>query len=470
MEHKFPHHKKGLNIVIVGCGKVGLSLVDKLSKENHDITIIDRDAGKVQDITNLFDVNGIVGNGANFSTLQEAGIYDTDILIAVTNSDELNLLCCIVAKRVTDCAVIARVRTPDYSQDAAYLKSKLGLAMIINPDLESAREISRILCLPSAVGVTPFARGLAEMIRFRIPEGNRLDGRRLRELGQELAGAVLICAVEREGEVYIPDGNFGLKAGDVVSFIAPTRGSKQFLRRIGLETHQVRDALIIGGSENSWRLRLAKQLLRVGVNVEASIESDRQHCEELSTQLPKAIILNGDGTDARAAARRPASSMWTPVVPLTGIDEENIMLTTAHPGCVPWPRSSPRSTASCLPEAHRAAMNLGSVVYPKALVTDAIVAYVRSRMASRASSNIETLLQPVRQPRRGASSSVANESSPVVGRPLRELPTRDHLLVACISHKGSILIPGGDDAIQPGDSVIIVTTHTGLGDLSDILA
>ena len=251
MEHKFPHRKKGLNIVIVGCGKVGLSLVDKLSKENHDITIIDRDAGKVQDITNLFDVNGVVGNGANFSTLQEAGIDNADILIAVTNSDELNLLCCVVAKRVTDCAVIARVRTPEYSQDAAYLKSKLGLAMIINPDLESAREISRILCLPSAVGVTPFARGLAEMIRFRIPEGNRLDGRRLRELGQELAGAVLICAVERGGEVYIPDGNFLLKAGDVVSFIAPARGSKQFLRRIGLETHQVRDALIIGGSKTA---------------------------------------------------------------------------------------------------------------------------------------------------------------------------------------------------------------------------
>ena len=463
MEHKFTHPKKGLNIVIVGCGKVGLSLVDKLSKENHDITIIDRDAGKVQDITNLFDVNGIVGNGANFSTLQEAGIYDTDILIAVTNSDELNLLCCIVAKRVTDCAVIARVRTPEYSQDAAYLKSKLGLAMIINPDLESALEISRILCLPSAVGVTPFARGLAEMIRFRIPEGNRLDGRRLRELGQELAGAVLICAVERGGEVYIPDGSFRLQAGDVVSFIAPTRGSKQFLRRIGLETHQVRDALIIGGSKTGYYL--AKQLLRVGVNVEL-IESDRQHCEELSTQLPKAVILNGDGTDADLLREAGIEHVGA-VVPLTGIDEENIML-TLHTQAVSRAKVVTKINRIMFPEAIDR-LNLGSVVYPKALVTDAIVAYVRSRTASKGSSNIETLLH-LFDNRVEAIEFIASEGSPVVGRPLRELPTRDRLLVACISHKGSILIPGGDDAIQPGDSVIIVTTHTGLSDLSDILA
>ena len=161
--------KEKLNIIIVGCGRVGATLVEQLGKEGNDITIIDKDASKIQSITNLYDVMGVVGNGASYSVQMEAGIENTDLFIAVTESDELNLLCCTVAKRVSDCSAIARVRTPDYSKEVGYLREKLGLAMIINPALESAKEVARILYMPTALEVNSFAHGQAELIKFKIP-------------------------------------------------------------------------------------------------------------------------------------------------------------------------------------------------------------------------------------------------------------------------------------------------------------
>ena len=262
---KSVNRPRGMNIILVGCGKVGISLVDKLSGEGHNITVIDKSTERIQTVTNLYDVNGVVGNGASFSTQMEADVVKADILISVTGSDELNLLCCIVAKRASDCAVIARVRTPDYNEDAAYLKDKLGLAMIVNPEKESAREIARLLCLLTALGVSSFARGHAEMIRIQLPPRHSIHGKRLCQLSDQLSGAVLVCAVERDGQVYIPDGSFQLLSGDVMTFICPPRGSKQFLRKLGFQTHQVKSAMIIGGSKAGYYL--ARRLLQMGVEV-----------------------------------------------------------------------------------------------------------------------------------------------------------------------------------------------------------
>ena len=224
-------HSGGLNIMIVGCGKVGMTLVDRLSKEGHDISVVDKNAARLQSVTHMHDVYGVVGNGASFTVLKEAGIENTDILISVTDSDELNLLCCLVAKRSGHCEVIARVRTPDYSEEKAYLKEKLGLAMMINPEQEAANAISRILYMPTALEVAPFARGHAEMVRIKLPQGNVLTGKKIADLVKELSGAVLICAVERSGKVYIPGGDFELAAGDVISFIAPVRDGRKFLKK-----------------------------------------------------------------------------------------------------------------------------------------------------------------------------------------------------------------------------------------------
>ena len=221
--------KQGLNIIIVGCGKVGATLIEQLSREGHDITIIDQNDQKIQEITIQYDIMGMTGNGASYNVQMEAGIENTDLFIAVTGSDELNLLCCTIAKRVGECSAIARVRTPDYSHEIGYLREKLGLAMIINPELEAAREIARILYLPTALEVNSFAHGQAELIKLKIPEGNALDGITLADFGKNTTADVLICAIERNGQVYIPSGNFQMLKGDVVSFVATRKTAKAFL-------------------------------------------------------------------------------------------------------------------------------------------------------------------------------------------------------------------------------------------------
>ena len=218
-EHK-ANDKTGLRIIIVGCGKVGRTLTEQLSKEGHDITIIDTNAVRVQETTNLHDVMGIIGNGASYSVQMEAGIEDTDLIIAVTNSDELNLLCCTIATQVGNCAAIARVRNPDYSKEVSYLREKLGHAQIINPELEADKETARMLYLPTALEINTFAHCEAELIKFKVPAHNILDGITVANLSQNIFSNLLVCAVERENNVYIPSGDFKINAGDIISFVS----------------------------------------------------------------------------------------------------------------------------------------------------------------------------------------------------------------------------------------------------------
>ena len=351
--------KQGLNIIIVGCGKVGITLIEQLCKEGHDITIIDKNPSKIQTLTNLYDVMGIVGNGASYSVQMDAGIESSDLIIAVTDSDELNLLCCTVARRVGNCAAIARVRTPDYSKEVGYLREKLGLAMIINPELEAAKEAARILYLPTALEVNSFAHGQAEMIKFRIPEGNLLDGMAISRLSSSITNKVLICAIERDGEVHIPSGDFIMRSGDIISFVASRKTAKGFLVEIGFKTNQVKNTLIIGGGKAAYYL--ANQLLHAGISVKI-IESDKARCEELSVLLPKAIIINGDGTDEELLKEEGIGYVES-FIPLTGIDEENIMLTL-------YARQV--SKAKIITKINRinfkeviSKLDLGSLIYPR---------------------------------------------------------------------------------------------------------
>lgn len=376
--------ENGLKIIIVGCGKVGANLVDQLSKEGHDITVIDKKAEKIQDITNIYDVMGLVGNGASYSTQMEAGIEETDLIIAVTDSDELNLLCCTVAKRVGKCAAIARVRTPDYSEETGYLREQLGLALIINPELEAAREVARILYLPTALEVNSFAHGQAELVKFKVPEGNLLNGLSLAYLGKNITNDILICAVERNGEVYMPNGDFVLQSGDVVSFVSERHIARDFLKQIGLATRQVKDTMIIGASKAAYYL--AKELLNMGISVKI-IEKEKENCESLSVKLPKAIIINGDGTDPDILKEEGIETVQS-FIPLTGIDEENIMLTLY---------AKQVSKAKVVTKINRVNykqvinnLDLGSLVYPKYITSEAIIAYVRAKKNSMG-SNIETL-------------------------------------------------------------------------------
>ena len=453
--------ENGLKIIIVGCGKVGANLVDQLSKEGHDITVIDKKAEKIQDITNISDVMGLVGHGASYSTQMEAGIEETDLIIAVTDSDELNLLCCTVAKRVGKCAAIARVRTPDYSEETGYLREQLGLALIINPELEAAREVARILYLPTALEVNSFAHGQAELVKFKVPEGNLLNGLSLAYLGKNITNDILICAVERNGEVYMPNGDFVLHSGDVVSFVSERHIARDFLKQIGLATRQVKDTMIIGASKAAYYL--AKELLNMGISVKI-IEKEKENCESLSVKLPKAIIINGDGTDPDILKEEGIETVQS-FIPLTGIDEENIMLTLY---------AKQVSKAKVVTKINRVNykqvinnLDLGSLVYPKYITSEAIIAYVRAKKNSMG-SNIETLYHMF-DSRVEAIEFIVEENSKVSGVPIKDLKLKKDVLISFINHNGHIIIPTGNDEIEDGDTVMIVTKNTGFTGIDDIV-
>lgn len=454
--------KRGLKIIIVGCGKVGRTLVDRLSKEGHDIVVIDQKQERIDNLTNLYDIMGIQGNGASYSTQLEAGINDADLIIAVTNSDELNLLCCTIAKQVGDCASIARVRNPDYSKEISYLQEKLGLVMIINPELEAAKEISSILSLPSTLEVSSFAHGQAEMVEFKIEEGNVLDGLKIKDLSSNISSKVLVTAVKRGSEIVIPTGDFTLQANDIVSAVGARRFARTFLNEIGFKTRQVKDCLIVGGGKASYYL--ANLLLQARINVRI-IERNKERCEELSVALPKATIINGDGGD-EALLREEGIEYVESFVPLTGIDEENVLLTLY---------ANQVSNAKVVTKVNRinfdnvlSQLNLGSVVYPRHITAESIIAYVRAKSASGDGNDILTLYHLFDRKVEAIEFNITEKSN-ATGVPFSVLQFKDNVLIAFINRNGKIIIPSGSDTIEVGDTVMVVTTHTGFGTILDTL-
>ncbi|SCY12790.1 trk system potassium uptake protein TrkA [Lachnospiraceae bacterium XBB2008] len=453
----------GLKIIIVGCGKVGATLVAQLIKEGHDISVIDTDSARIQEITNLYDVMGVIGNGASFTVQKDAGIDDADLLIAITGSDELNMLCCTVAKRVGDCAAIARVRTPDYSQEVGYLREKLGLALIINPELETAVEAANILSMPSAMEVDSFARGQAQLIKFKIDENNILNGKAIMELDHKHTESILISAVQRDGEVTIPSGTFRLQAGDILSVLGTRKSVRKFMDYIGMRSHAVRTAMIVGGGRAAYYLGL--QLTNMGVEVKI-IERDQARCEELSILLPKAIIIHADGSDEEIL-REEGIVNTDAFIPLTGIDEQNIML-TLYAKSVTQAKIVTKITRIGF-SGVISGLDLDSVIYPNKITAEAIIAYVRAMRNSQGYSNIETLYHLFDHKAEALEFKVG-EANAATDKPLSELKLKKNLLVTCIIRNGRIIIPRGGDSILKGDSVVVITTDTGFKDITDILA
>lgn len=460
-KRKTNNDNSGLNIIIVGCGKVGATLVSRLCEEGHDITVIDKDKDVIHDICETYDVLGIVGNGSSYKVQMDAGIENANLIIAVTDSDELNILCCTMAKKVGKCSTVARVRNPDYSEELHYLREKLELSIILNPELETANEIARLLKFPSALSINAFARGQVEMITFKVPEENMICGMPLYSLQQQFPFQVLICAVEREGELIIPNGSFVLQAGDVISYVSSIKNAHNFFKKIGLKTKRVGNSFIVGGGKTSYYL--AKQLLDMGIDVKI-IEKNVERCEELSLLLDKAMIICGDGSDEKLLAREGFSQAES-FIPLTGLDEENILL-TLHA------KRSPDTKV--ITKVNRISFNnvidsleLGSVVYPKYITAEAIIAYVRAKKNS-IGSNVETLYH-IFNDRAEAIEFKIKSGSPVVGIPLKDLKLKKNLLVACITRGGRVLIPGGSDTIEVGDRVVVVTMESGFKDIADVL-
>ena len=450
-----------MKIVIVGCGNVGTALAEQLSSEGHNITIIDEKENIVNNIANTYDVMGIVGNGAVYSVQMEAGVDEADLVIAVTGKDELNLLCCLIARKTGGCHTIARVSNPVYYKEIAYIKEELGLSLVINPEYAVASEIARLLKFPSALKIDTFSKGRVELVKYRIGEQSVLCNLSLKDVSTEFKSDVLVCVVERGEEIYIPDGDFVLKAGDEITLVAASVKIAAFFRKLKVPTTRAKNAMIIGGGETSYYL--TQILSDMGIHIKI-IDKSKERCEELGEILPQAMIICGDGTD-RELLMEEGLLQTEAFVSMTNFDEENIMLSLF---------AKSQTKAKIITRVHRLSydeiiesMDLGSIIYPKYVTAETIIEFVRA-MHNSMGSNIETLYK-LNDNRVEALEFYIREDCPLVGIPLQDLKLKKNILICSINHKGTIMTPRGHSVIQVGDTVVVVTSATGFHDIKDIL-
>lgn len=451
-----------MKIILVGGGKVGTALARQLSEEGHNVTVVDTNKPRVEHISETYDVMGIVGNGASIATLYEAGIEEADVFIAITGSDELNLLCCMFAKKAGHCHTIARVRNPSYSHELEFIKKQIGISAIVNPEMAAAVEISHLLRFPGASKIDTFADGRVRLIKCALTETQGMDGMAIQEISTRLGSDVLICAVERGSEVLIPNGNFVLRNGDQVTFLATQEKAREFFQKIHLPVRPVKNALIVGGGAIAFYL--SQELLENKVRVRI-VERDPARCLQLAEELPEAQILNEDGSNRDFLLSEGLGSTEA-FVALTNIDEENVLLTLF---------AKKHSQGKLVTKINRlefddiiSGLELGSIVYPKYMTCDFIVQYVRA-LQNEAGNNVKTLYR-ILDDRVEALEFTVHEESEATGVPLSRLRLKKNLLLCCIMRGSQILIPRGGDEIRVGDNVIVVTLEHGLHDLRDIVA
>lgn len=449
-----------MKIVIVGCGKVGYTLAEKLDQEGHDLVVIDQQENRVEKVKDELDVMGITGNGVSYQTLMEADIMETDLLIAVTGADELNLLCCLIAKRTGHCNTIARVRNPIYSKEIEFFKKEFGLAMIINPEYETADEIARVFQFPSAIKIDPFANGNIELLHFRISRESKLNGEKVINIRTKMNKNILVSAVIRDEQLIIPNGDFEFQENDTVSIVGKRQDAADFFKTAGMMANRIRTAMIAGGGKISYYL--AQSLIKAGVKV-TIIEMDQERCEVLAELLPKATIICGDATDQKVLEQEGIDETQGFAV-LTGVDEENIIITL-------YARKN--SKAKLITKINRLnftsvlhELNLDCVVNPRVIMADYIVRYVRSLRASE-KSNVENLYT-MEDGKAQALEFIIKEESNVTGIPLQELSLKKNTLICSIYRNGEIIIPTGQDSLQVNDAVVVVVAYR-VEDIKEIL-
>ena len=452
-----------MRIIIVGAGKIGGELTRQLSAE-HEVTVIDRSERLVESVINVYDVIGICGNGASYEVQQEAKVGRAELLIATTSSDEINILACLVAKKLGVKHTIARIRNPEYEKQLRFMREELGLSMSINPEQAAAREIARVLRFPMAIKLESFSKGRLELAEYRLPEGSALDGMQLSDLYRNIHVRILICAVARRGEIIIPSGDFVLRAGDKIHLTAAPEQMAVFFQHLGLFRRKVSSVMVVGASKICYYL--TDRLLEMGVKVKI-IDKDEQRCVEMSERLPRALVIEGDGTDA-ALLQEEGIELTDAFVAITGMDEANILmaLSAARQSgnyCKVVAKINRKSLVDLVSDESM----IDSVVSAASVTSDLIVQYVRA-MESASGAGIKTLHRLVE----GAVEALEfgiTEDTPFLGVPLKDLKLRSGILLAGIVRKnGKIIIPSGGDALEAGDDVIVVTTDTGLQKFEDI--
>ncbi len=449
-----------MKIIIVGCGKIGQTLTDVLAEEGHELVIVDEDPEVLGETESRNDVLCVEGNGANVSVLEKAGVPKGDLLIAVTDADETNILACMVARRLGCKRTIARTRNPEYSRTVTLLRDTLGLSMTVNPERKAAAEITRILRYPSFLKRDSFAKGRAEIVELPVTAGSRLDGETLMHINGLLKDHVLVCAVARGDEVFIPGGSFQLKAGDHIYVTAPTQTLLNLTRLMGIKMPGIRNVMLVGGSNIS--VFLSQMLTASGISVKL-VEKDKERCAELATLLPEAEIVHGDGAHF-ATLQSEGIEETDAFIALTDMDELN-MLISMYANRLKVPKVITKINRTGYRELLPAS-DSQTVVSPRALTGSDILRYVRA-MENR-SGGMVTLHRLVNE-RVEALEFKVTDATLHTGVPLRELSIKKNILVALIANDNGVSVPNGLSSFMPGDMVTVVTTaDRHINDLNDI--
>ncbi|MDD3946845.1 MAG: Trk system potassium transporter TrkA [Clostridia bacterium] len=448
-----------MRIVIIGVGKVGNTLVEQLSKEGHDIIVIDINKKVIEKTINGFDAMGVLGNGADHNVQKEAKVDLCDLMIASTHSDELNILCCMVAKKLGNADTIARIRNPEYF--TLFIGDELGLNLMINPEYEAAMEIFRILRSPGTIKIDPFSNGKVELVEFKLCETNPLIDMAISQIPAKLQLKMLISAVERDEDVFIPNGNFVLKANDKIFITATAKDTYIVLKKLGIFKSIVKNVMIVGGGKISFYL--AKQLEKVGISVKI-IEKNERKCQELSEQLNKTEIIVGDGSD-RDILIDEGLMRTDALIILTSSDEENIMISLF---------ASSKKIKKIVTKINRFSYysmlkesGIESIISPRLLMSNIIVRYVRGKQNSMGSTVLN--LYKIINEKAEALEFIVTDTFRASSVPIKTLKLKNNLLISCIMRNGQMITPDGDETIEIGDNVIIVTTNEFLNDLNDIL-
>lgn len=449
-----------MKIVIIGLGTIGKTILKNLSGEEHTITIIDEDKTKVESLIEKYDVFGVVGNGACLDIQQEAGVQEADLAMALTNSDELNVFACLVAKKIGVKNTIARVRNPDYRKQIMAMKDDLGIAMIVNPEQEMSNEIFNIINLPSVTQIEHFAKGRVSLVEVVAEPGCALIGETLITLGKKLHTKVLICAVQRGDEVFIPSGNFTIQAGDKIHFTSPARSLGDFLSEVNLVKSPLKNIMIIGGGRIGYYLADALSQKKYAVKL---LESHPARAEWLAEQLPKVTVVCANGTQHDILMEEGVEAMDA-FVALTDIDEENMIVSMFAN------RKKVKKSITQIKNDDLYGMldelGIDNNVSPKHIVAGRIISYIRA-LANSVGSNVLNMYQLVNS-QVEALEFAAKRKEPFYDKPLKKLRIKKNCLIACIIRGNEIIIPDGNAEIHLGDNVVVVTTHKNFDDLNDV--
>ena len=452
-----------MNIIIAGAGKVGFTLARQLVAEGYDITLIDSSRQVLQTCVERLDVMAVHGNCASMDVLEQAGVREADLLIAATNADEVNLLCCTTAHGINpQVHTIARIRNPEYTEQIFAMRDVFGLSMAVNPEKQAANEIRRLLRYPGFLRRDTFAKGRAEIVELRIDGGSKLCNVALSEMNSIVKTKVLVCAVLRSGNSVTPKGDFVLREGDRIFVTAPTENLSQLLRNRGMITRRARRVLLCGGGRVSYYL--ASLLQKDGVTVQL-IESNPQRCRELAEMLPDTSIIQGDATDQHFLEGEGLSSCDA-LVSMTGTDELNMIISLFATS-----RNIPQVITNLSHSENRSiidSLSLGSIVSPRELCCNDIIRYVRA-MGNQTGAALS--LHNIADGQAEAVEFLVDETTRNCGKPLKQLKLKPNVLIASITHGATSQVPNGDSVFNHGDSLVVVTSGQGvLQQLNDIFA